>query len=227
MKRSGKEAFRDSLIILPAYLVLGIGFGVLMNAKGYGFVHSLLMSVFIYAGSMQYAGVDLLCSSASVFTTALMTVMVNIRHLFYGVGVLDKYKKITKHRIYDIFALTDETFSIVCSKDLSGLDLNDYCFHLSFFNHLWWVSGTLLGSILGDILPFDYTGIDFSMTALFIVIVISQWKNSSDHLPVILTFLISAVCLFLFGAGDFLLPSMAGIVIMLSVLRKTGGEKDV
>ena len=227
MNKAVKEAFKDSLLIFPGYLVLGIGFGVLMGSRGFSFFHVLAMSVLIYAGSMQYAGVDLLFSSASIITTILMTVMINIRHLFYGIGVLDRYSGIRKHRIYDIFALTDETFSIAVSKDLKGLDADDYYFHLSLFDHLWWVSGSVLGSLLGDILPFDYTGIDFSMTALFIVIVLSQWESSKDHLPVIFSFVICAACLFIFGNSDFLLPSMVCIVIMLFVLRKIRGDSDV
>ena len=226
MKKSVSQALKDSLVILPGYVVLGIGFGVLMNSKGFGMMYSLLMSVFIYAGSMQYAGVDLLSSSASIITTVFMTLMVNIRHLFYGVGMLEKYKGIERHKIYDIFALTDETFSIVCSKDLKDLDKDEYCFSLSLFNHLWWISGTLIGSIAGNVLPFDFTGIDFSMTALFIVIVLSQRESDKDHLPVILTFIISFICLILFGRDDFLLPSMISIVIILSVLRKIRGDED-
>lgn len=225
MKKTVSQALKDSLVILPGYVVLGTGFGVLMNSKGYGMIHSLLMSVFIYAGSMQYAGADLLSSGASIITTILMTLMVNIRHLFYGVGMLEKYKQIRRYKAYDIFALTDETFSIVCSKDLSDLDKDEYYFCLSFFNQLWWITGTLIGAIAGNVLPFDFTGIDFSMTALFIVIVLSQWENNTDHLPVILTFIISSISLILFGRDDFLLPSMIGIVIMLSVLRKIRGDE--
>ncbi len=225
MKKEMREAFRDSLNIFPGYIVLGIGFGVLMDSKGYGLLPSLLSSLFIYAGSMQYVGVDLLSEGASLITAFFMTVMVNIRHLFYGVGMLERYKDLKRHRAYDIFALTDETFSLACNKDMRGLDPS-YYFYLSAFDHCWWVTGTVLGSIVGDILPFDYTGIDFSMTALFIVIVVEQWRSGKDHLPVILTFLISGLCLVLFGRDDFLMPAMAMIVGMLFVLRKIRGEGD-
>ena len=126
MRPSIKTALRDSLVILPGYLVLGIGFGVLMDTKGFGLLHSFLMAVFIYAGSMQYVGVELLASAASYLTVFIMTIMVNIRHLFYGIGMLDKYKDLKKHKLYDIFALTDETFSIVCNRKMSGLDKEDY-----------------------------------------------------------------------------------------------------
>ena len=225
MKKEMREAFRDSLNIFPGYIVLGIGFGVLMGSKGYGLLPSLLSSLFIYAGSMQYVGVDLLSEGASLITAFFMTVMVNIRHLFYGVGMLERYKDLKRHKTYDIFALTDETFSLACNKDMRELDAS-YYFYLSAFDHCWWVMGTVLGSIMGDILPFDYTGIDFSMTALVIVIVVEQWQSSKDHLPVILTFLISGLCLVFFGRDDFLMPAMAMIVGMLFMLRKIRGEGD-
>ena len=227
MEKSRREAFKDSLNILPGYVVLGIGFGVLMNSHGFGILHSLLASLFIYAGSLQYVGADLLSSSASIITTFIMSIMVNIRHLFYGIGMLKEYRSLKWGKIYDIFALTDETFSIACNKDLTDLDKETYYFYLSLFDHCWWVGGSLIGAILGDILPFDYTGIDFSMTALFVCIVLSQWEKSDDHLPVILSFAISIICLVVFGRDDFLLPAMALIIVMLFVLRKTRGEEDV
>ena len=226
MSKSVKTAFKDSLLIFPGYLVLGIGFGVLMNAKGFGLLHSFLMAAFIYAGSMQYVGVDLLASSASLMTAFLMTIAVNIRHLFYGIGMLSRYKNLKKHRNYDIFALTDETFSIVCSKNMKGLNRTDYYFCLSLFNHLYWIAGCVLGSLVGNILPFNTTGIEFSMTALFIVIVVDQWKKTRDHTPVLLSFAISILCLYFFGSERFLIPAMMLIIISLAILRKVEGGED-
>ena len=222
-KKTFKEALKDSLNILPGYIVLGIGFGVLLKAKGYGFAMCLFMSGLIYAGSMQYVGIDLLSNGTSLITAFFMTIMVNIRHLFYGIGMLKEYQSLKKHRIYNIFALTDETFSIVCNKKAED---KDYYFFLSLLNHSYWITGSLIGNILGDILPFDYTGIDFSMTALFIVIVVSQWENSKDHLPVMLSFAVSLICLAVFGSNDFLIPSMVCIIVSLFVLRKIRGDTD-
>ena len=219
MKKSLKEALKDSLVIMPGYIVLGIGFGVLMTSKGFGLLHSFLMALFIYAGSMQYVGVELLALPASYLNVVIMTIMVNIRHLFYGIGMLSRYKVLKKHKIYDIFALTDETFSIVCSKNMKGLSREDYYFCLSLFNQLYWITGCVLGSVLGDILPIDFTGIEFSMSALFIVIVIDQWEKNKDHTPVILSFIISIVCLKYFGRDNFLLPCMVCIIVMLYVLK--------
>lgn len=222
-KDTFKEALKDSLNILPGYIVLGIGFGVLLKTKGYGFAMCLFMSGLIYAGSMQYVGIDLLSNGASLITAFFMTIMVNIRHLFYGIGMLKEYQSLRKHRIYNIFALTDETFSIVCNKKAED---KDYYFFLSLLNHSYWITGSLIGNILGDVLPFDYTGIDFSMTALFIVIVVSQWENSKDHLPVMLSFVVSLICLAVFGGNDFLIPSMVCIIVSLFVLRKIRGDTD-
>ena len=222
MRPSIKTALRDSLVILPGYLVLGIGFGVLMDTKGFGLLHSFLMAVFIYAGTMQYVGVELLASAASYLTVFIMTIMVNIRHLFYGIGMLDKYKDLKKHKLYDIFALTDETFSIACNRKMSGLNKEDYYFYLSLFNHCYWITGCVLGSILGDVLPFDFRGIEFSMTVLFIVIVIDQWEKNKDHTPVILSFIASIACLIYFGRDNFLIPSMALIIVILFIVRKVG-----
>ena len=219
MKKSVKEALKDSLVIMPGYIVLGIGFGVLMTSKGFTLLHSFLMALFIYAGSMQYVGVELLPLPASYLNVFIMTIMVNIRHLFYGIGMLSRYKVLKKHKIYDIFALTDETFSIVCSKNMKGLSREDYYFCLSLFNQLYWITGCVLGSVLGDILPIDFTGIEFSMSALFIVIVIDQWEKNKDHTPVILSFIISIVCLRCFGRDNFLLPCMVCIIVMLYVLK--------
>ena len=225
--RSIKEAIKDSLKILPGYLVLGIGFGVLLKTKGYGLMHAFAMSVFIYAGSMQYAAVDLLASGASLISCFLMSIMVNIRHLFYGVGMLERYRNIRRHRIYDIFALTDETFSLVCSKDTEDLDPDRYYFCLSLLNHIYWIAGSLIGSLFGDVLPFNSEGIGFSMTALFLTIVVGQWESTKDHLPVLLSFVISILCLVLFGREGFLLPAMVGIVLMSWILKKIrGGQED-
>ncbi|MBO7676667.1 MAG: AzlC family ABC transporter permease, partial [Erysipelotrichaceae bacterium] len=154
-KETFKEALKDSLNILPGYIVLGTGFGVLLKAKGYGFLMCLFMSGLIYAGSMQYVGIDLLANGASLITTFFMTIMVNIRHLFYGVGMLKKYQDLKRHKLYNIFALTDETFSIVCNKEVED---EDHYFFLSILNHSYWITGSLIGNVLGDILPFNYTG---------------------------------------------------------------------
>ena len=210
-----KRAFRDSLPVLAGYIVLGMGFGILLATKGYGVWWALAMSVFIYAGSMQYLAIDLLAGGASLLSAALTTLLVNARHLFYGISMVDRYKGAGKKKPYLIFALTDETYSLVCNTEGS----HRYCFLVSLLNQIWWVTGSVLGSLLGGILPFSTEGIDFALTALFVTVFVEQWKSTKDHLPSIIGVVASVLCLLLFGAGGFLIPSMVLITAALSVLK--------
>ena len=164
-----RQAFYKSVPVMAGYIVLGIGFGILMRNAGYGVLWTAAMSGFIYAGSMQYVGVSLLTGGASVLTTILTTIMVNGRHLFYSISMVDKYKDAGKYKPYMIFALTDETYSLLCDgKAPEGSDPNVYRFFVSLFDQSYWVTGSILGSLLGAVLPFSTAGIEFSMTALLI-----------------------------------------------------------
>ena len=220
-KRTLKKAFKDSLPILAGYLALGIGFGVLLHSKGYSFLWALLMSCTIYAGAGQYAAVDLLSSGASLITTAVMTLIINARHFFYGFSLLDKYKGTGKAKPYMIFALTDETYSLVCTAKIpDGIDEKKYYLFLSVLDQLYWITGCTIGALLGTFIPFDSTGIDFAMTALFVVIFVEQWLDTKEHLPAILGAATTLVCLFIFGAQYFIIPSMAFIAVELVIFRK-------
>ena len=217
-------SFKASLPVMAGYLVLGMGFGMLLQSKGYGWGWAALMSLAIYAGSMQYVAVDLLTGGASLIAAALMTLMVNIRHLFYGLTMLDKYKDTGAKKPYLIFALTDETFSLVCSPELpEAVDRKDYYFWVSVFNQCYWMIGSVAGGLLGDVLPLCTAGIEFSMTALFVVIFVEQWEKTEDHVPALAGIVISVLCLVWFGASDFLIPSMSGITVFL--LGKRAMEK--
>lgn len=166
-----RYAFVRSLPIMAGYIVLGLGFGVLLQSKGYGAGWALVMSGLIYAGSMQYVAIDLLAGGASLISAAIMTLMVNARHLFYGISMLERYKDTGTAKPYLIFALTDETYSVVCSGGVpEGVDRKKYYFWVSLLNQLYWIAGGVAGALLGSVLPFDTTGIDFSMTALFLVV---------------------------------------------------------
>ncbi|MBQ9133705.1 MAG: AzlC family ABC transporter permease [Clostridia bacterium] len=215
MKQDIKRAFKDSLPVLAGYIVLGMGFGILLATKGYGVWWALAMSVFIYAGSMQYLAIDLLAGGASLLSAALTTLLVNARHLFYGISMVDRYKGAGKKKPYLVFALTDETYSLVCSAEES----HRYCFLVSLLNQIWWVTGSVLGSLLGGILPFSTEGIDFALTALFVTVFVEQWKSTKNHLPAIIGVVASVLCLLLFGADSFLIPSMVLITAALSVLK--------
>lgn len=229
-----KYAFVRSLPIMAGYIVLGLGFGVLLQSKGYGVGWALAMGGLIYAGSMQYVAIDLLAGGASLISAALMTLMVNARHLFYGISMLERYKDTGAAKPYLIFALTDETYSVVCSGDVpDGVDRKKYYFWVSLLDQFYWVVGCVAGALLGSVLPFDTTGIDFSMTALFLVVMVEQWRSTRDHTPALVGLGVSLVCLLIFGSSNFLIPSMIGITVALTLLRgtmekrKEAGHADV
>ncbi len=215
IKQDLKKAARDSLPVLAGYIVLGMGFGILLATKGYGVLWALAMSTFVYAGSMQYLAIDLLAGGASLLSAALTTLLVNARHLFYGISMVDRYKGAGKKKAYLIFALTDETYSLVCNTEGS----HRYCFLVSLLNQIYWVVGSLLGSLVGAILPFSTEGIDFALTALFVTVFVEQWKSTKEHLPACIGVGASVLCLLVFGADGFLIPAMVLITAVLSVLR--------
>ena len=209
-----------SLPVLAGYIVLGIGFGILLRNAGYGVLWALAMSTFIYAGSMQYVGVGLITGGASIITTILTTIMVNARHLFYSISMIEKYKGAGKYKPYLIFSLTDETYSLLCDgKDDSDPNVIRFRFLVSLFNHCYWITGSILGSILGTVIPFSTAGIEFSMTALFIASFTEQWMSSHDHIPALTGFICTLLCLVIFGRDRFLIPSMLLITLVLTVIR--------
>lgn len=224
-KKLLRKAFLDTVPVMTGYLVLGIGFGILLLQNGYGFWWSLAMSVFIYAGSMQYLAVSLLSGGASLLTAALTTLMVNARHLFYGISMVEKYQGTGKKKPYLIFALTDETYSLVSTQAPQGADRHGYFFLVSLLDQCYWVAGCVLGSLLGSVLPINFEGIDFALTALFVTVFVDQWLSTKNHLPAIIGVMSTAICLLLFGADIFLIPSMALIALLLTVSRKTGKEE--
>lgn len=216
-----KYAFKQSLPIMAGYIVLAMGFGVLLETKGYGVGWALLMSCFIYAGSMQYVTIDLLTGGASLISAALMTLMVNARHLFYGISMIERYRNTSPYKPYLIFGLTDEVYSLVCSGTVpEGVDEKKYFFLVSLFSQGYWIIGSVIGSLLGTVLNFNSTGIDFSMTALFLVVFVEQWRSTKNHTSAIVGVAASLICLLIFGADRFLIPAMISITVLLTVLRK-------
>lgn len=214
-------SIKSAIPVMTGYLVLSIGFGILLQSKGYGWEWAVLMSTGIYAGSMQFVTINLLTAGASLITTALMTFMVNIRHLFYGITMLKEYNQTGWRKPYLIFSLTDETYSLICSPEIpDDISRKDYFFIVSLVNQISWIIGSVIGSLLGNIIPFNTTGIDFAMTALFVIIFVEQWEKTKQHLPALTGLFISLLCLILFGSQQFLIPAMIGITIALFIEKK-------
>ena len=224
-KDAVRIAFLDTLPVMAGYVFLGFGFGILLFQSGYGVLWSVGMSLFIYAGSMQYLTVSLLTGGAGLLTAALTTVVVNARHLFYGISMVDAYKGAGKKKPYMIFALTDETYSLVSQNQVpAGISRHGYCFLVSLFDHIYWVVGSALGSLTGTFLPVNYEGIEFALTALFVTIFVEQWLSTTDHRPAFMGVAATVLCLILFGRDVFLIPSMVIIAVLLTTMRRTGKE---
>ncbi len=228
MKRSLlKTVFLDTVPVLTGYLFLGAGFGILLSEAGYGPGWALLMSVCVYAGSGQYLLVSLLTSGASLLSNAIATLLVNARHLFYGISLIDTYKNAGKKKPYMIFGLTDETYSLVTQAKLpEGVDRTAYCFWVTLFDQCYWILGCTLGNLAGYLLPIDFTGVSFVLTALFVTMFVEQWLSAKDHGPALIGVFCTAACLLIFGSELFLIPSMAAIAGILILRRKTGRRAD-
>ena len=222
-----KTAIMKSLPVMAGYVVLGMGFGILLKVNGYGILWALAMSVFIFAGSMQFVGISLITGGASLLSTALTTLMVNARHLFYGISMIQKYKGAGLKKIYMIHALTDETYSLVSTTELpDGADSHKYYFTVSLLDHIYWITGCVLGSILGSVLTIDTKGVDFALTALFVCIFTDQWLNAKDRFSAIIGVVSALLCLLIFGAENFLIPTMFLIILLLTATKRFRKENS-
>lgn len=221
MKKTLKSAFIATIPVLTGYLVLGFGFGIILKSNGYSILLALAMSAFIYAGSMQYVAIGLLTGGASLITAALTTLMVNARHLFYGISMLDKYKNTGKFKPYLIFSLTDETYSLVChdNPNIPEENRSHYYFLVSLFNQFYWIIGSVLGAVIGTLVKFNSEGIDFALTALFVTVFLEQWLSTKKHTPAIIGVMASVVCLLIFGSENFLIPTMLIIALLLCLYK--------
>ena len=227
-RRAWKAALPYTLPVFMGYLFLGIAFGVLLTSKGFSVWLALLMSLTIYAGSGQFVAIGLLTGPFSLPTAALMTLMINARHLFYGLSLLDKFRPMGARKPYMIFSLTDETYSLLCAAEPpDGVDRNWFFFFIALLDHCYWIFGGLVGALAGTLLTFDSTGIDFAMTALFIVIFVEQWERAKSHIPAVLGIAVTVLCLVLVGREKFILVAMAGIFTRLTPLRSPLEERTV
>lgn len=220
-KNAFRKAFPYTIPVLTGYLFIGIAFGVMYAEKGYSFLWAMLMSLLVYAGSGQYLAVNFFVPGFSFLQVIFLTFMVNVRHIFYGISLLEKFNKMGKKRWYMIFGLTDETYSLLCTTNVPGdVEEDKFLFAISIMNQSYWVLGSALGAIAGTVLPINSEGIDFAMTALFVVIFIEQWMDRKNRIPEIIGVAVAIIALTIFGASSFVLPAMLAIVALLFVGRK-------
>ena len=216
MRAGIARAIRDTIPVMTGYIVLGIGFGILLSTKGFGVLWALSMGIVIYSGTMQFIAAEMFTAGTALGTAGLTALMVSARHLFYGLSMIERYRDIHGlKKAYMIYALTDETYSLVCESDDA-----DYCFWVTLLDHSYWLIGGITGSVLGQVLKFDSRGRDFALTALFVSICTEQWLSSEKHIPALTGIFSSVICLVIFGAESFLIPAMLVITFMLFALRR-------
>lgn len=209
------HAFHDTIPVMTGYLALGIGFGILLSAKGYGALWAFVMGIAIYSGTMQFIAIEMFTSGITLSACAGTALMVSARHIFYGLTMSERYKNIHGlKKAYMVYALTDETYSLVCESDDA-----DYCFYVSLLDHSYWLAGGVIGALLGQVLAFDARGMDFVLTALFVSICVEQWLASENHRPAMTGFAASVLCLLIFGADNVIIPSMILIAFALLLMR--------
>lgn len=225
-----KAAFPYTIPIFAGFWFLGMTYGIYMNVSGFNVLYTLVMSASIFAGSMEFVTVNLLLGSFNPLQAFAMTLMINARHLFYGISMLDKFKGLGWKKFYLIFGMCDESFSINYTAEVpEGVDRGWFMFFVTALNQLYWVTGSTMGGLLGSLIKFNTEGLDFVMTAMFVVIFLEQWLKDKNHIPAIIGTGLSLLCLIAFGADYFMLPSMAAILITLTLCRKPlekGGEQS-
>lgn len=216
-----RAALPRTLPVLAGYLVLGVAFGLLLNSIGLGVFWVAAMSILVYAGSAQFLAVSLIGASASLPQVALLTFLLNFRHFFYGLSMVSRYQGVGKRKLYLAFALSDETYAILAGAlPPAQVDPADYYFAVSLLDQCYWVAGSLIGATVGQLITFDTTGVDFAMTALFVVLAVEQWKSARRHAPALFGVCCGVVCLLIFGPDLFLIPALAAIVALLLLFRR-------
>ncbi len=202
------------------YLFLGLGFGIMLQEAGYNALWAFFGSLFIYAGSMQYFMVPLLVTGAPLITVAVMTLLINSRHIFYGLGFIEQYRRMGWRYPYMVMSLTDETYVLLSTcKYPEGIDRDKAAFLISLFNHCWWITGSVIGVLVGTMIPFDLTGIDFCMTALFVVLLMNQVKQAASRIPAFIGICSSIFFLLILGPANFILPSLIFTVFILAIFK--------
>lgn len=220
LKKALRCAFPHTIPVLTGFTFLGLTYGILMNVSGFSFWYPMLISITVFAGSMQFVAVNLLLGVFDPLQAFMMTLMINARHLFYGISMLDKYRDTGRKKPYLIFGLCDETFSVNCTAEIPpDVDKNWFMFFVTLLDQCYWVIGSTLGGIFGSFLPVDPEGLDFVMTAMFVVIFLEQWRKDENHTSALAGAGLSLLCLLVFGRDSFILPAMLAILLVLTTLR--------
>ena len=214
-------AFPYTIPIFAGFWFLGLTYGIYMNVSGFSFLYPMLMSLTIFAGSMEFVTVDLLLGAFNPLQAFAMTLMINARHLFYGISMLDKFRGTGLKKLYLIFGMCDESFSINYTASIPrDVDRGWFMFFVTLLNHLYWFSGSTLGGLFGSLIHFNTEGLDFVMTAMFVVIFMEQWLKDKRHTSALAGTGISLLCLLIFGPDNFIIPAMLAILAALTLLRK-------
>lgn len=223
-----KAAFPKTIPVMAGFLFLGASYGILMSTSGFPVWMTLLMSTAVFAGSMQFVAINLLLGAFDPIQALAVTLMINARHLFYGIALIDKYKGLGLKKLYMIFGLTDESFSINCTANIpEHINQGQFMFFVTLLNQIYWVAGSVAGAVFGSFIFFNTEGIDFVMTAMFTVILLEQWLVKKNRIPIIIGLVMSITCVLIFGAGDFIIPAMISILACVFLFKGTiekGGD---
>lgn len=227
IQKAFKFAFPKTLPIFAGFWFLGMSYGILMRVKGFSFVYPLLMSMTIFGGSLEFIAVSMLLSTFAPLQTFLVALVIQLRHLFYGVSMLEKYKGTGWKKPYLIFGMCDESFSINYSTEIpEDIDKGWFYFFVTLLNQIYWVTGATIGGLLGNLITFNTEGLSFVMTAMFVVIFLDQWLKEKQHISSVIGLGVSLLCLVIFGKDSFMIPTMICIVVMLTLFRKPIEEKE-
>ena len=217
-----KNAFLKSIPIMCSYIFVSMAYGIMMENAGFGWYYSLFVSLTVYTGAFQFVLITFLSSGASVVTIVLTAFLMNSRQTFYSLTFLKDFQKMGRRKLYMIHTMTDETYAVNCTLDLPEKEKEDTMFLVAFFSRCYWMAGAVLGGVIGQLLPFDMEGIDFCMTALFVIIFIDQWEKTRKHIPAMTGLGIGILCLVIFGQKSFMLPALLITSGILVIMEKGG-----
>jgi 4-azaleucine resistance transporter AzlC len=227
-RKALKAAFPHTIPIMAGFLFLGLTYGIYMNVSGFSFVYPMIMSIVIFGGSLEFVTVSMLLSPFAPVQSLIMSLLIQARHLFYGISMLDKFKNMGWKKFYLIYGMCDETFSVIYTAEIpKDVDKGWFMFFVTLLDQIYWVFGATLGGIVGSLINFNTDGISFVMTAMFVVIFMEQWMKEKRHISAYIGLGVAAVCLVVFGSESFMIPTMILIIVFLSVLRKPLEKKEI